>query len=701
MPNPIIPRTNATFGPGAPPVLLLGEIATNRSTGQIYLGADTGVELVAEKVTSVSRGGTGSTSSAGALSALGAAPIASPAFAGTPTAPTASSATNTDQLATTAFVQANKGDKYKTTSTTSWTIAKNTWTFNVGAGLAYIPSQDVTVVYDANNHAHGTVVSYVGTTLQIEFHSITGSGTYTSWTINVGGYTDMSDALLGSNNLSDVADPASALANLGGLSTSAIIAISRGGTGATTAAAALSALGGAPISSPAFTGTPTAPTASSGTSNTQLATTAFVQANKGDKYRTTSATTWTIAKNTWSFTVPAGLAYTPTQDVTVVYNAGNHAHGTVVSYVNTTLEINFHKTTGSGTYSDWTINVGGFTESHGALLAANNLSDVANPANALANIGGVSTSAIIPVLRGGTGSTSAQEALNVLSGGVGSGLFLGGNGANVLLKAIASSDLPASGVLAGSAGSSMEIPVISVDAKGRVLSLGTAPVPTLALTTVAPAALATAASPGISVEAARADHVHVIPTTTLTGDAAGSGVGSVAVTLATTGVLALTYGSTAAIPVLTVDAKGRITAASTVAPLALTTATAAALGTSALAGISTQAARADHVHQIPFPAINSTASTAYTLNLNDNNDTVQFTAATAVTVTIPTNATAAFPVGSQILLLQYGAGQLTVGGAGVTIRSSGGKLKSGAQYAIMTLLKIATDEWVLGGDIVA
>lgn len=39
-------------------------------------------------------------------------------------------------------------------------------------------------------------------------------------------------------------------------------------------------VGGAPLNSPAFTGTPTAPTASTSTNTTQLATTAFVQANK-------------------------------------------------------------------------------------------------------------------------------------------------------------------------------------------------------------------------------------------------------------------------------------------------------------------------------------------------------------------------------------------------------------------------------------
>ena len=54
----------------------------------------------------VVNGGTGSSTASGARTNLGAAAIASPAFTGTPTAPTAASGTNTTQIATTAFVQA-------------------------------------------------------------------------------------------------------------------------------------------------------------------------------------------------------------------------------------------------------------------------------------------------------------------------------------------------------------------------------------------------------------------------------------------------------------------------------------------------------------------------------------------------------------------------------------------------------------------
>jgi hypothetical protein len=53
-------------------------------------------------------------------------------------------------------------------------------------------------------------------------------------------------------------------------------------------------------------------------------------------------------------------------------------------------------------------------------------------------------------------------------------------------------------------------------------------------------------------------------------------------------------------------------------------------------------------------------------------------------------------------LVQTGAGQVTVAaGAGVTLRSQGSKFKLNGQYAAASLLKIATDEWVLIGNTAA
>ena len=104
------------------------------------------------------------------------------------------------------------------------------------------------------------------------------------------------------------------------------------------------------------------------------------------------------------------------------------------------------------------------------------------------------------------------------------------------------------------------------------------------------------------------------------------------------------------------------------------------------------------VNDIAFGVFNAQTGTTYTLALTDVAKVVSLTNASAITLTIPTNATVAFPTGTQILLYQGGAGQVTVGGAGVTIRSQGSKLKIFGQYAVAGLLKIGTDEWVMFGN---
>lgn len=98
----------------------------------------------------------------------------------------------------------------------------------------------------------------------------------------------------------------------------------------------------------------------------------------------------------------------------------------------------------------------------------------------------------------------------------------------------------------------------------------------------------------------------------------------------------------------------------------------------------------------------NTQAASYTAVLADAGRLVEMNVAAANTLTVPPNSTEAFPVGTVIGFRQYGAGQVTVTpGAGVTIRSSGGKLKTAAQYAEGTLTKRATDEWVAAGDLAA
>jgi hypothetical protein len=90
---------------------------------------------------------------------------------------------------------------------------------------------------------------------------------------------------------------------------------------------------------------------------------------------------------------------------------------------------------------------------------------------------------------------------------------------------------------------------------------------------------------------------------------------------------------------------------------------------------------------------------SYTLVANDNGKMIEMNVATANTLTI--NASI-FSAGNQILISQYGAGQTTItAGAGVTLRSSGGKLKTSAQYSLVTIIVISSTEFYIAGDLTA
>lgn len=97
-------------------------------------------------------------------------------------------------------------------------------------------------------------------------------------------------------------------------------------------------------------------------------------------------------------------------------------------------------------------------------------------------------------------------------------------------------------------------------------------------------------------------------------------------------------------------------------------------------------------------SINAQVGTAYVLVLTDVSKLVTMTNGSASTLTIPTNASVAWPVGRSVDILQLGAGQVTVAASGgVTLRATPGA-KCRAQYSMIHLKKIATDTWVLYGD---
>ena len=97
-------------------------------------------------------------------------------------------------------------------------------------------------------------------------------------------------------------------------------------------------------------------------------------------------------------------------------------------------------------------------------------------------------------------------------------------------------------------------------------------------------------------------------------------------------------------------------------------------------------------------AINAQTGTTYTPVLADNGKLVTLSNASAITLTVPTNASVAYATGAQINIQAIGAGQVTVvGDTGVTVNGTGTKLRT--QWSAATLVKLGTDSWTLIGDI--
>jgi hypothetical protein len=92
---------------------------------------------------------------------------------------------------------------------------------------------------------------------------------------------------------------------------------------------------------------------------------------------------------------------------------------------------------------------------------------------------------------------------------------------------------------------------------------------------------------------------------------------------------------------------------------------------------------------------------SYTLVLGDANKRVEMNVATGNNLTVPLNSSVPYPIGTVIDILATGAGQTTVvATGGVTVNGTPG-LKLRAQWSSATLVKRATDTWVLIGDTVA
>jgi hypothetical protein len=116
--------------------------------------------------------------------------------------------------------------------------------------------------------------------------------------------------------------------------------------------------------------------------------------------------------------------------------------------------------------------------------------------------------------------------------------------------------------------------------------------------------------------------------------------------------------------------------------------------------VSEELIDADSFSPVPQFAVGiNSIATSYTLQTSDSGKLIS--ASTGLTITVPPNASVPFPTGSQILLYKSTTATVAItAGSGVTVNAPGGADEIASQHSIATLMKLGTDNWVLGGDIV-
>lgn len=92
--------------------------------------------------------------------------------------------------------------------------------------------------------------------------------------------------------------------------------------------------------------------------------------------------------------------------------------------------------------------------------------------------------------------------------------------------------------------------------------------------------------------------------------------------------------------------------------------------------------------------INSQTGTTYTITAADNGKIITMNNASAITLTVPNTLFAGF----NCMVVQLGAGQVTLSGSGVTISNRSGFTKTGGANAILTLLAINSTTFISSGD---
>jgi hypothetical protein len=189
---------------------------------------------------------------------------------------------------------------------------------------------------------------------------------------------------------------------------------------------------------------------------------------------------------------------------------------------------------------------------------------------------------------------------------------------------------------------------------------------------------------GVSIAMTNLDNTNPASDCAIVMNTGGSSAGDTFITFANTSVTAWTAG---------LDNS---------ASDAFVIAASSALGTSNAVSINASTQDVTVVNNLYAKRPIVTQSDSNTFALTDANTWQKCTKGTAMTLTVPANATIAFPIGTEIDVYQQGAGQVTIAAAGgVTINSAFGNLKIAAQYTGASLKKTDTDVWELVGNLTA
>ena len=98
--------------------------------------------------------------------------------------------------------------------------------------------------------------------------------------------------------------------------------------------------------------------------------------------------------------------------------------------------------------------------------------------------------------------------------------------------------------------------------------------------------------------------------------------------------------------------------------------------------------------------IGNITTTTHTLVAADAGKALVCDNTSAITMTVPNDTTYNFTIGQTFVVIQKGTGAVTVSGAvGVTVNSKGSTVKTAGQYSEARLIKTASNEWLLSGDL--